>query len=145
MSERENTAETTPTVEAAEQAAAPREAASAEEVAAWLVERIQRVTPHAFYAKTAVREIEEDFGEDFIVADRNGHASIRPDVLAVFGESKPAEIRWNTRSKSWWLPTPEQLAAFKEADERKAAKKRAHEASRAAAAPAEAKEGKASA
>lgn len=101
---------------------------TADDVAAWLVERIQRVTPHAFYAKTAVREVEEDFGEDFIVADRNGHASLRPDVLAAFAELKPAEIRWNTRSKSWWLPTPEQLEAFREADERKAAKKREHEA-----------------
>lgn len=101
---------------------------TAESVAAWLIRRISDTDPHPFPQTVAVREARQNFGDDWVGFNLKNVLSIHPDALSVFAATKPESIRWNTRAKTWWVASEEQLAAFAKSDAERAAKRAAKEA-----------------
>lgn len=114
--------------ESAAEVASAEKVHTAESVAAWLIQRISDTDPHPFPQTVAVREARQNFGDDWVGFNLKNVLSIHPDALSVFAATKPESIRWNTRAKTWWVASEEQLAAFAKSDAERAAKRAAKEA-----------------
>lgn len=95
---------------------------SATDVAHWLLGRILDADPRPFPQANAVRIARELFGEQWGVLNAQNVPSLHPDVLEAFASMKDENVRWNTRSKAWWVADEERMRGFRAADAKRAAK-----------------------
>ncbi len=75
--------------------------ATVREVAEWLVDEITE--NEVVYQRAAIRAIAEQFGEQFLYQNDNGHIAIARPVLAEFRKIKEDAIQWNNGEHSWRL------------------------------------------
>lgn len=84
---------------------------TADDVAKWLFDEIQKLAPQAFKQKQAVARIRHTFGEEWSVKNPNGNHGIRPDALKEFQKYKATDpnIQWIKSNQSWERMTDEKL------------------------------------
>jgi hypothetical protein len=97
--------------------------ATAAEIGAWLLKRIETAAPGSLYQHTAVTEIRNTFGNDWSYQNDNGNWAINKDVLKEFNKLKYPNIQWNSGSQYWHIVSDEQLAYIKQQAELKKQRK----------------------
>lgn len=69
------------------------------EVATWMLAEVQR--DGVLYQDTAVGDIEQLFGAEFVVVNDNGNSAIRKDVLAAFRGLSGDSVVWERGERLW--------------------------------------------
>lgn len=72
---------------------------SAKEVAAWMLEELQRV--RFLHQETVVYQISEIFGEEFTYVNNNGNLAIDKKVLAEFRKLTDDTVIWEKGERVW--------------------------------------------
>jgi uncharacterized protein DUF6953 len=72
---------------------------SAEDVATWMLEELQRV--EFLYQDTVVEQIASTFGDEFTYINDNGNMAIRKDVLASFRKLCGDTVVWERGERMW--------------------------------------------
>jgi hypothetical protein len=75
-----------------------------DEIAAWMLAEVIR--EGTVYQDSMASDIENKFGEEFAPSNINGHMSIRPDVLKIFGKISKESVVWVKSDKAWRLREP---------------------------------------
>lgn len=76
---------------------------TAQDIAAWLLERIR--TEGRFSQDRAVEQIRETFGPEWVHTLENGHVGIHRDVLREFRKAHDGTVQWD-RDRRFWAPRP---------------------------------------
>lgn len=71
----------------------------AADVAKWMFSEFER--EHVLYQETAVWDIQQKFGNDFIYENQNGNVSISKEVLAEFRKLTGNKVVWVRTGKYW--------------------------------------------
>jgi uncharacterized protein DUF6953 len=74
-------------------------ATSPREVAAWMVEELDRI--NFLYQETAVYQIKQRFGSEFTYTNLNGNLAIRRDVLKAFNTLGGDAVVWERGLRVW--------------------------------------------
>jgi hypothetical protein len=72
---------------------------TAAQVAEWMLEELKR--EGTLDQETAVSEIEDKFGEQFVYANENGNPAIGKDVLAAFRKLTKDSVVWIKEDRCW--------------------------------------------
>lgn len=72
---------------------------SPESVARWMLAEVER--EHELYQETAVYEIEQKFGQEFVYENENGNPAIGKDVLKIFRKISGDVVVWERGGRLW--------------------------------------------
>jgi hypothetical protein len=75
-----------------------------DDVAHWMLTEVKR--DGTVYQDVMASAMEDKFGEEFVPSNINGHPSIRPDVLKIFGKISKESVVWVKSDKAWRLREP---------------------------------------
>jgi hypothetical protein len=70
-------------------------------VAAWMLSELQK--DDVLYQESAVSDIEEKFGGQFVYGNENGNQAIAKNVLAAFRKLSSDSVVWDRTERYWRL------------------------------------------
>lgn len=76
---------------------------TASDVAQWMLQEVQ---DGALYQETAVYEIRDRFGKEFVYTNDNGNLAISRKVLKEFRKLTEKKVDWSRSEKGWFLRDP---------------------------------------
>ena len=96
-----------------------------EDVGRWLHDTIIENSGRRSYQSVMVRRIRSDFGEEFSYRNKNGNWAIDKAVLKEFNKNRDEHVVWDRSDQSWRVLDDDQLATYREREERSAANRAA--------------------
>lgn len=91
--------------------------ATASGIAEWLISEIKAKAPNRAYQSRLVRELRDQFGEEWTYKNDNGNLAIDVKVLKEFKKLKDQYVIWDRSDQSWRVVDDAQLGII---DEQKA-------------------------
>ncbi len=73
--------------------------ATPRQVADWMLEQLKR--EDTLYQESAVGDIEDEFGDEFVYENENGNLAISKPVLAEFRKLTGTTVIWSRSERLW--------------------------------------------